>query len=254
VPAVILPKTKEGVPKEAVKRVLLLEGLIKKLESCGFDSYIADLVLEPPFMGLFESFEAYGSFRKKHPRVPLFFGAGNVSEMIDADSPGVNALLAAVAGELGVDLLFTVEASGKTRGSVRELSFAADMMYLAKKRKAPPKDLGVDLLRLKDKRKPVVSGKEEKAHVIEASRLPRDVLEDAHFRITVSDRIEVLYSSGKKQKLRFVGSSAEAVYKKILSRKLIKDMTHAAYLGRELAKAEIALRIGKVYVQDGDLF
>jgi dihydropteroate synthase-like protein len=254
VPAVIIPRTKDGVPKEASKRISLIEGLMKKLDGYGFSDYIADLVLEPPFMGLTESFEAYGLFRKKHPRVPMFFGAGNVSEMIDADSPGVNALLASVAGELGVDLLFTVEASGKTRGSVRELSVAADMMYLAKKRKAPPKDLGVDLLQLKDKRKAAASGKGEKAHVIAASHRPRDVLEDAHFRITVSDRIEVLYAAGKKQKLRFTGSSAESLYKEILSRKLIKSMSHAAYLGRELAKAEIALKLGKAYVQDEELF
>jgi len=253
VPAVVIPRTEKGVPRDAGDRVILLEKLIKKLDSVGFDSFIADLVLEPPFMGLTESFTAYGLFRKKYPRTPMFFGAGNVSEMLDADSPGINALLAAVAGELGVDLLFTTEASGKTRGAVRELSVAAQMMYLAKKRKQPPKDLGVDLLQLKDKRKAADPGKEKAAEVIAASPPPKDKLEDAYFRITVSDRIEVLYSSGKK-KLRFVGRTAESLYKKILSQKLVKDLSHAAYLGRELAKAEIALRVGKAYVQDEELF
>ncbi|TDA28915.1 MAG: hypothetical protein DSO03_07270, partial [Hadesarchaea archaeon] len=34
----------------------------------------------------------------------------------------------------------------------------------------------------------------------------------------------------------------------------ITDPFHAAYLGRELQKAEIALKTGRSYVQEGELF
>ena len=33
-----------------------------------------------------------------------------------------------------------------------------------------------------------------------------------------------------------------------------QDLDHAAYLGSELSKAEIALRTGKEYVQDKEMF
>jgi dihydropteroate synthase len=35
---------------------------------------------------------------------------------------------------------------------------------------------------------------------------------------------------------------------------LVTRLDHAAYLGNELAKAEIALKTGKSYVQDNSLF
>jgi len=54
--------------------------------------------------------------------------------------------------------------------------------------------------------------------------------------------------------LRFRGNNAKGLYKDILSRNLIQDYTHAAYLGMELGKAEIALKLGKNYIQDEPLF
>ena len=35
---------------------------------------------------------------------------------------------------------------------------------------------------------------------------------------------------------------------------LVSRLDHAAYLGGELAKAEVALRVGRDYVQDAALF
>ena len=50
------------------------------------------------------------------------------------------------------------------------------------------------------------------------------------------------------------GENAENVYEAILNLGLIRRLDHAAYLGSELAKAEIALKTGKNYVQDSSLF
>jgi dihydropteroate synthase len=83
---------------------------------------------------------------------PLFFGAGNVVELMDADSPGINALLAGMAHELGASIIFTSEHSDKTKGSIAEMRRATEMMALLEGRPYP-KDLGIDLLLIKEKRR-----------------------------------------------------------------------------------------------------
>lgn len=65
---------------------------------------------------------------------------------------GVNALLAAMAHECHAAVLFTSEHSDKTQGSVREMRRAADMMALMGDRPYP-KDLGLSLFCIKEKRR-----------------------------------------------------------------------------------------------------
>jgi dihydropteroate synthase len=50
------------------------------------------------------------------------------------------------------------------------------------------------------------------------------------------------------------GKTAEQVYGQIVGSGLVSRLDHAAYLGSELAKAEIALRTGKEYIQDKKMF
>lgn len=148
IPVVIIPRDEKGeIPKKIDDRIGILERLMKKVEN-----FIVDPVLEPPNLGLVGSLGSYIRFRDGYPEVPMLMGVGNVTELMDADSPGVNALLASIASELEIDLLFTTEASKKTFGAVKELSTAVRMAYLAKVRKQAPKDLGIDLLMLKEKR------------------------------------------------------------------------------------------------------
>lgn len=253
---VVIPRNKRGIPSTAGERIEVLESMIQRLEDRGFNKIIVDPILSPPNLGLVESIVAYKEFRGRHPEIPLMFGAGNVTELMDADSLGVNALLTSIASELGVDMIFTTEASSKTRGVVRELSVAVKMMYLSKKRRQPPKDLGIDLLCLKDKRGFELIGNpaEESIEVIEVDKFREGGLEDARFRIYLSDKIDVIYYTGGKPKARFRGNRAKDVYCEILSRDIVQTLGHAAYLGGELEKAEIALKLGKNYVQDEDLF
>ena len=49
-------------------------------------------------------------------------------------------------------------------------------------------------------------------------------------------------------------NSAKEVYEEIITKNLVTRMEHAAYLGSELQKAEIAMITGKDYVQDFELF
>ncbi len=50
-----------------------------------------------------------------------------------------------------------------------------------------------------------------------------------------------------------VGKIAEEVYNTIIREGFVSRMEHAAYLGKELEKAEIAMKLGKKYVQDDPL-
>ena len=48
--------------------------------------------------------------------------------------------------------------------------------------------------------------------------------------------------------------TAEAVYSTIVRLGLVSRLDHAAYLGSELEKAEVALKTGKEYIQDDEIF
>ncbi len=65
-------------------------------------------------------------------------------------------------------------------------------------------------------------------------------------------KITHLDVKGKKLEEFFVSSAVEG-YKKISEKKIISEMSHALDIGGELAKAEIALKKGLGYVQDGEL-
>lgn len=250
-------------PKKAKERVLFLEEIIKKANKLGITKIIADLVLEPSH--ILESMVAYRDFANRNPNIPLFVGVSNVTELMDADSIGVNAVLARLASEVGASIILATEKSDKAKGSVQEEFVASQMMFLSKKRGIAPKDLGVNLLVLKDKLKreePYNKKLELDADVVEAKEKTEPVSLDSGgmFKILVdrqTKRIVALhFDSAKTEKPSRIikGESAESIYSKIVDLGLVTRLDHAAYLGNELAKAEIALKTGKEYIQDSKLF
>ncbi|MFH1789175.1 MAG: dihydropteroate synthase-like protein [Candidatus Altiarchaeota archaeon] len=253
VPCVIVPRTHDGkIPETVSERVELLEKLVSQA-AC---PAIADCLTNPLAHGFTWSIATYIKYRGRNPKTPMLMGAGNVTELADADSPGMNMMLAAMASELDIQLLFTTEASPKTRGCVRELSTACEMMYLAGQKNQPPKDLGFDLLKLKDKRliEPILDPKANKLEAVKVSSKAKTGISRENFRIYVKDgKITAIHYIGQDPKNLFTGDCAKVLYKEIIARRLA-DGTHAAYLGKELAKAEIALKLGKNYVQDEELF
>jgi dihydropteroate synthase-like protein len=166
---------------------------------------------------------------------------------------------------VGASIVLATEKSQKAKGTVRELVTASKMMFLAKKRGSVPKDLGLDLLVLKDKRlrgEPYNKAIESEAPVISATeKLEPDVLDEKGlFKIAVDYNngtivaVHIPCSQQDKPSVIIKGETAENVFSKIEEMNLITRLDHAAYLGRELAKAEIALVTGKEYVQDSSLF
>lgn len=259
VPAVLLPTNfTEGIsPKTPEQRVEAMEELIEKTEGI---KYVADLILDPVnSSSIVESIIACDKFHKINP-APMFFGVGNVTELMDVDSGGVNALLAGIGMELGVSILFTPEESGKTYGSVRELSIASKMMFLAKHRNSIPKDLGINLVDYKDKRKrsDAVEVDTEGLETI-TQKNPMKFVRDSKgsFKINVdydNDEIVAVHFRKNEPDAMIVGKTAKEIYEEIIKKELVTRMEHAAYLGSELEKAEIAMKLGKNYVQDFELF
>ncbi|MGB9622429.1 MAG: dihydropteroate synthase, partial [Candidatus Bathyarchaeia archaeon] len=89
-PAVVLPTNiKENrIPRRAEEKVEALLKNIKNARELGLTKLIADPILDPPINpGLFESLRAYFLYRQRDAITPLLFGLGNVTELIDADSP-----------------------------------------------------------------------------------------------------------------------------------------------------------------------
>ncbi len=263
VAVVVLPGDHREEPvKEASARVRALAENVADAKRNGFSKIVADPVsdaLNVP--GLTESLIAYHTYSTMYPDVPLLFGAGNITELLDADSIGANALLAGLASEIGASILLTTEGSQKTIGSVNELSTAAKMMLAAKRRHSVPKDLGLDLLVLKEKRRieetlsdhflgnvnPVEAGS-----CLETPMDPR-----GNFRIVLrreKNQIVAIHSKDGIPTSIVAGEDACSICDTIISMELVTHLAHAAYLGRELSKAEIALRTGRSYVQEAPLF
>ena len=212
-------------------------------KKAGIRCIIADPLLQPAGSGFSASLKNF----KKNSR-PVFFGAGNVVELIDADSVGMNALLAGIAMEVGAAVIFTSEHSDKTYGSVHEMRRATEMMVLARDRPYP-KDLGIDLLVLKEKRRrrepPLVYDT-----AITAQQMPDEIEYDpkGNFRIGIEGDIIVAVIGGRAVR----GRRWQDVLHTILMMNDVSLLDHAAYLGRELYKAELAVRYGRSFEQDGE--
>ncbi|WP_457741831.1 dihydropteroate synthase-like protein [Thermococcus sp.] len=247
-PVVLIPTNqKRGFfPTKPFERVEFLERLKEKALDLGYKTLIPDPILEH-VPHLARSIRAFHLYRERNPKDVLLAGVGNVVELYDADSVGMNALLAGMARELSISLLLTTETSAKAKGSVRELRRAVDMNLFDM-----PKDLGFSLLILKEKR--AQEWKFESAKkILEAKERPVQ-LEQVYFRIWVEGgKIWVNAYRGMEEILTVVGDEPNAIIDTILERFEISPR-HAFYLGRELEKAYAALKLRRSYVQEMELF
>ena len=265
IPIVILPTNiKEGhFPKDPEERVNNLFKLTKILKDKGFKKIIADPLLETPIApGICKSLETYFLYKKKvstddyhEMELPLFFGVSNVVELMDIDSVGINGLLASIAIELDMGVLFTVEHSSKLMYGVKELSECVKLNFIAKCKKTPPINQGIQIFRAKGKiyqKTPEID--ESKSTIISELKPEYKADINGYFKIHVnhySGKINVLFFSNDHSMLQtFIGENAEALSKKIIELNLTDNLYHVNYLGRELNKAENCLLLGKPYIQD----
>jgi dihydropteroate synthase-like protein len=251
-PVVLVPVTRGGAPEDPKERVKLLAKLVDRARSRGLQP-VADPVLDPPLAGLTSSLVAYYLAGRELPDVPLLAGIANVYELLDADTHGVIAALVLALAEAGVSLLLASEESSKAFMAVTETAIAATMAGIAMLKRAQPKDLGVDLLVVKEKRRLGehvaynVEGLD--ADAIASWRSEPRLEKYQHIIHTSSGRIhDIVIAPGRVVEL--VGSTARSIYKAIAYLGLARDPEHLAYLGYELCKAELALSFGRSYRQD----
>jgi len=213
-----------------------LDPSLEKLERWDVP-FLIDPILEPIGHGFMASLERYAEVRRRYPGAGMLMGIGNLTEMTAADSTGVNALLVAVCQELGVRAVLTTEVIPWARGAVREVDVARRLMHHAVTQQTVPKDVDDRLVTVKDPA--VLAYTEEELRALQAS------LTDPNFRIFADrDGITVLNNE------RFVrGTDIQDVFAQLD----VSEATHAFYLGRELAKASLAMTLGKTYRQEGAL-
>jgi dihydropteroate synthase-like protein len=266
IPVVVTPVDENGAYSEKVsERVVQLRQNLDNAKKIGFKRIIADPILKSPFNpSLIDSIAGYYEFVEKVPKIPILFGLGNVTELVDCDSLGANLLLASLATELKASIVLVTEASDKTRGSIKEVSTALDMALLSKIRKSPPKDLGLDLLRLKEKRRIEELYDDKFESDVEKFDKFKHSLMSVHdskgsFKIVIdrkNEKIVVIHLSPKDLKPDIILKARDpfSLYQEIVKRGLISKVEHSFYLGIELSKAREALVTGKSYVQDNPLF
>jgi dihydropteroate synthase-like protein len=245
--AAVGPRVAEcGAAAVVVPRTAGLAANLAAARAAGISCLIADPLLQPVGSGLLASLAAVREARQLG--YPLFLGAGNVVELLDADSPGANAVLAGLAKEAGAAIIFTSEHSDKTRGSVGEMRRAAEMMALTGDRPYP-KDLGISLLILKEKRRrrePPLSYTRQKP----ATPMPREIEYDpcGNFRIGIEGDEIVAVHEGTAIR----GKRWQDVMHTLIADGRVSRMDHAAYLGMELYRAGLAIRLGRSFEQDGE--
>jgi len=265
IPIVILPTNLKATyfPKEPEIRVKNLFKITQELNQYGFKKLIADPLLETPITpGICNSLEAYFLYKKqvvkeinKNLELPLFFGISNVVELMDIDSVGINGLLASIAVELDMGILFTVEHSTKLMEGVRELKESVKLNYISKYKKTPPINHGINVFRAKGKTNQVLP-ELDTSDAINVKEYTYDYIPDknGYFKFYVnhySKEIYVLFFSNDDNLLKtLIGNNAEALSKKVLELNLTTNLEHINYIGRELAKAELCLNFGKPFLQD----
>ncbi len=200
--------------------------------------YLADPVLDPINFGFTASLERYAQVRRERPKAELLMGTGNLTELTDADTTGITAVLLGIASELHIKNVLVVQVSPHTRRTVEEHDIARRIMYASRAEHELPKDYADGLLAL-HARRPFPQTPEE---ITQAAREVRD----KNFRIEIAeDGIHVYNRDG-----HHVAQEAFALFAKL---GVEADGAHAFYLGAELARAEIAWRLAKRYAQDEPL-
>lgn len=193
-----------------------------------------DPILDPIAFGFAASLGRYLETRARFPGREMMMGVGNLSELTDVDSSGVNTLLIGFCQEVGVRSVLTTEVVNWARSSVKEIDLARRLMYHAVREKTLPKHLEPGLVALRDPKVPRFGP--------EALRELAARVKDENWRIFAEDdTITVLNGS------RFLSDRDPF---RLFDQMGVDDPSHAFYLGHELMKARTALDLGKSYRQD----
>lgn len=213
-----------------------LEPTLNALSKAGLKTLI-DPIIEPIGYGFMASLERYAEIHRRYPELGQLMGIGNLTELTSADTTGVNAVLMAIAQEVGVKAVLTTEVIPWARGSVKEIDIARRLMYHAVTQKTLPKKVDDRLVTVKDPR--ILAYTEAELRELQTQ------VKDANFRIFADNGLITVFNSEK-----FIrGTEIQEIFDQLG----VDEASHAFYLGKELAKAKLAIVLGKNYRQEGQL-
>lgn len=198
-----------------------------------------DPILEPIGFGFAASLARYQKARQQWPEAAMMMGIGNLTELTDADSAGINLLLLAICQELNIHSILTTQVINWSRSSVREIDIGRRLVHYSLNQQVPPKRISDQLVMLRDPK--VIE--EDLESLVELSKR----IKDPNYRIFKVGRTIVCLGDGKFW-------SAEDPFKII--DQMVQDgqsnlsPSHSFYLGYEMCKAMIAGQLSKQYQQD----
>jgi dihydropteroate synthase-like protein len=225
---VVIPDSEKGMQS--------LERNIARLEAWGV-SYIIDPVLNPIGFDFSGSIGNFIAMRRKYPKVEMLMGLGNLTELTDADTTGITAVMAGIISELGIDYVLTTEVISWARGAVRELDIARRLMDYACGNKTLPKHLNDGLITVKDP--PFETFSEEELRAMKGKT------RDRNFRIFADRNSIYVFNNALFIK--------DTDIRRIFDQLKIEDASQAFYMGKELQKARLAIQLGKKYIQEAEL-
>jgi dihydropteroate synthase len=201
-----------------------------------------DPILEPIGFGFAASLDRYLDVRRRYPAAEMMMGIGNLTELTDVDSAGVNVLLLGFCQEQGIRSVLTTQVINWARSSVRECDLARRLVRYAVQHRVPPKHLEPRLVTLRDPKLHEFGG----AHFAQLAAQ----LKDHNYRLFAEGGRVHLVCAG----LHLDGADPFELFERLMATQPRNvDPSHAFYLGYELAKAMTALTLGKEYRQDESL-
>ncbi len=197
--------------------------------------FIVDPILDPIHFGFTTSIVRYHEVRKNHPDVEMMLGVGNITELTHADTAGMNALLMGICSELNINHILATEVSRHATRAIKEADLARRIMFAAKEHDTLPKHINAGLMALHEPTAFPYS-------LDEIQELAAQI-KDPSYRIQISENSVHIFN-------RDGFHSATDPFELFPKLGVENDGGHAFYLGVELARAEIAQKLGKRFNQD----
>ena len=193
-----------------------------------------DPILEPIGFGFAASLGRYLEVRRRYPEAAMIMGIGNLTELTDVDSAGVNTILIGFCQELAIRSVLTTAVINWARSSVRELDLARRLVHHAVANRTLPKHVEPRLVVLRDPR---------------VAEFGADNLAELQRRIR-DPNWRIFAEGGMIDALNNEQLLSDPDPFVLFEQMGVTDPAHAFYLGYEMMKAKTALTLSKTYRQD----
>ncbi len=212
---------------------------------------IVDPVLDVPPLGLTESIARYLEASRRLSS-PILFSAADVTEDVEADTAGMHGLLALIAVEVRASAYLVVEETYKSYRGTAEAKEAIRLAEQAWGARSTERGMFSRLLILKQSTPPPPSQLAHLGEVYNVGYVEPKITPEQYIVLSInyeSGEIVATFVKDGKTVGSVAGRHAMSVARAAV-RRFGLDPEHSAYLGYEIAKAELALRLGRTYTQD----